>query len=459
MEPPPGLVAFDSLRAEAEPWLPACFVPPQHFELMAGSRSVVVFGGTGAGKTALYRALLNRCQDADGRPVRLVAHWHPTPPETNGPADSTSVREQVGYVFDACAMALLHHWSQHPVGFFAAPQWAQDTLLWFVHGYGRGNLRVRLGRLLEDSKPESIALLESLLEKSPPQILDPHTAPAQVAARLTEALARIGLSGIWVMTDGLEMWAEAEAKRLPETLAAFLSTLPLFERAQFAYKLLLPARLEPALLQAAALVRHRVDGYRLEWDTPTLQRLVERRLALACGRESFTLNDLCEDPALLKWLERAGGTSPREWLDQTRPLVAHYLTHRLDHPIDSETWKMLRRQYPPRVYLDVATRQVTVGGRQIEPSALPAKGYDILAYLYQRSGQIVSKDELYFRAYRGLERVPRSRADEAYEFPKDYEGVMDTNLWRLRQAIEPDPADPVLLQTLRGQGVRLESRW
>jgi DNA-binding winged helix-turn-helix (wHTH) protein len=457
---PLGLTAFDSLRAEDEPWLDACFVPPQHFELMAGSRSVAVFGGTGSGKTALYRALLDRCHGPDGRPVRLVANWHPTPPEADVPADSTSVREQIGCVFDACAMALLHHWARYPEDFSTAARWVQDTLTWFVHCYGQGDLRVRLGPLLEESGPEGAALLEDLLETLPPQVFGPHVGPERVVAKLTEALARMGLGGVWVMADGLEAWTEAEPERLRDILTAFLSTLPLFERARFAYKLLFPSQLEPALLRAAAVARHRVDGYRLEWDTPALRQLVERRLAFAFGRDAFTLSDLCEaSKELLDWLERAGGTSPREWLDQTRPIVAYYLTHRLTCPVDTEAWKTLRRQHPPRVYLDEASRQVIVGGRLVSLEELPSKAYDILAYLYQRSGQVISKSELYFRAYQGLERLPRSWDDKHYESPKVYEGLMDTNLWRLRQAIEPDPSDPVLLVTVRGHGVRLESRW
>ena len=366
-----GLVAFDSLRAEDEPWLDACFVPPHHFELMAGSRSVVVFGTTGSGRTALYRALLSRCYDPSGRPIRLVADWHPAPPAEEMAADFSSVRGQMGSVFDACAVALLRHLASHPAAFHQAPRWVQDTLAWFIRSHAQGDLRARLGPLLEESDPEGTALLESLLETLPPQVLGPYVAPERVAAKLTEALGRMGIKGIWVMADVPEAWVEAEPERLRDALLAFLSTLPLFERAGFAYKLLLPSRLEPTLVHATALVRHRVDGYRLEWDTPTLRRLVERRLAFALGHDRFTLEDLCEDPGLITWLERAGGTSPREWLDQIRPLVAHYLEHGLTRPIDAETWRRLRRRHPPRIYLDEAKREVIVGGRRIPSHALP----------------------------------------------------------------------------------------
>ncbi|HSO26902.1 MAG TPA: winged helix-turn-helix domain-containing protein, partial [Anaerolineales bacterium] len=90
---------------------------------------------------------------------------------------------------------------------------------------------------------------------------------------------------------------------------------------------------------------------------------------------------------------------------------------------------------------------------------IPPKAYDILYYLYERSGSVISKDELYYRAYLGLERLPRSSAERDYAAPKDYLGLIDTNLYRIRQAIEPDPSFPVLLQTVRGHGVRLVSRW
>ncbi len=458
LETPLGLAPFESLQAEHEPWLEACFVPPRYFELMAGVRSVLVFGAEGSGKTALYRALVKRCYGPHGRPVRLLVTWRPALPGQDVPAGALSVREQVRAIFDASAMALLNHCAHYPDDFAAAPRWVKSIFVWFIHSYIQGDLRARLSPLLEAS--ENPQVLREILETAPPEVFSPHSAPEQVAARLTEALARIGLQGVWVVSDGLMAWDETELAHLSSLIKAFLSTLPLFEQAQFTYKLLLPSRLESMLLHATALVRQRVDGYHLEWDVPGLQQIVERRLALAFGRHPFTLGDLYEAPAeLLRWLERAGGASPRAWLAQVRPLVAHYTNHALDHPVDVPTWRKLRRHHPPRLYLDEKSRQVIVGGRPLSPEELPSRGYEVLAYLYRHGGRVVSKGELYFCAYRGLERVPTSPAEKAYESPKDYEGLIDTLLWRLRQAIEPEPSDPVLLVTVRGQGIRLESCW
>jgi DNA-binding response OmpR family regulator len=185
-------------------------------------------------------------------------------------------------------------------------------------------------------------------------------------------------------------------------------------------------------------------------------------LELATGESNFELSDLYVEPAeLVTWLERAGGESPREWLDQLRPLVSHYISESGSAPVSSETWKMIRSQSynVPRIYVNEASHQVAVGGRQIPVETLPAKAYEMLVYLYRHGNEIVSKATLYYQAYLGMAHTPRTAADPGYEAPTSYDGLIDTNLWRLRQVIEPDPSNPVLLETVRGHGVRLVSRW
>jgi DNA-binding winged helix-turn-helix (wHTH) protein len=456
----PGLIAFDTLRAEDEPWLETCYVEPENLALLAGSRSVAIFAGRGIGKTALYQALFRRCY-AEGKPLRLVVDWQLlplSPVETSG---ATAVRMQASHIFDACALALSRYLLGHPnlLVVKSAPSWVHQTIAWFLQTQGHGDLIARLGPLVESAPGETMGFLSDLLTTPAPPILASHAGPEQIAARLVEALLRIHLDGVWVLVDGAEAWLEAEPEQMQATLSAFLATLPLFERSQFVYKLLLPLQLESLLIHSAALVRHRADGYRLEWTASLLQRMVERRLSMAVAKD-FMLTDLCEDSSSLqKWLVRAGGRSPREWLDQVRPLVSHYLANHLNKPIDNMTWRRLRRQHSPRFYLNEASRLISVGGRIVSIEELPAKGYDLLCYLFQHNGRVIAKDELFFRAYRGLAEIPPPWDEKDYEPPKAYEGLLDTVIYRLRQAIEPDPSDPVLLRTVRGHGIRLESRW
>ena len=454
----PGLAAFGSLRAEDEPWLNACFVPPPEFERVTTQRSVIVFGAPGSGKTALYKELQAHSRRADGRPLRLLVNWRPVPLPPEAQPNLAWVKRQTTQILDACAAALAHHLARYPDNYAGAPEWAQTRLIWFIRRFIRGDPALRFGPLAEGPSTGA-ALIRRILTAPVRDVLYEDATPGQVVAELVGGLRALGLDSVWVMSDGLEGWAEADPDRLTRGLRAFLSTLSLFEHSGLVYKLCVPSRLEPALSHAGGLARRRVDSVHIRWDAQTLRRLVERRLAFATGQETFDLERLCDAPGFLEWLEKVGGASPREWLDQVAPLVTHYLRQDLPRPIDGDTWKRLRHQHPPRLYLDDAGRKVIVGGREIGLESVPAKAYEMLRYLYQRGGQVVTKAELYFLVYRGLDKVPRSSDDEHYEARKDYEGLVDTNLWRLRKAIEPDPSDPVLLVTKRGHGVVLQVRW
>ncbi|GAB4534970.1 MAG: hypothetical protein Kow0063_18650 [Anaerolineae bacterium] len=454
-----GLTAFDSLRAEDEPWLDECFVLPPGMDQITGDGSSLIFGVPGSGKTALYQHLLRCSLGPDGRPRRLIVPWRPSPGDQRDSGGLAAERVQMAEILDTCVTALLTHLTRYPDSLQAMPPLARETLAWFAQGRYRGETTASFPRLVGGTTIDE-TLLRSLLETPAPDVLYPDASPEQMAAELIEAIVPLGLEGIWVMADGLEAWAELAYEELVAGLKAFLSTLPLFERPHFSYKLFIPADLEPALAGVSAVIRRRVAAHYLRWDVPSLRCLVEQRLALATGQNDLTLEKLCSSPKLIPWLEKVGPDSPREWLDQLQPLVKHYLSHHLREPVDEKTWYKLRKEHPPRIYVDEAGKRVLVGARQISLEDVPPRAYDILRYLYQQpGGRVVSKAELYFLAYLGLDHLPRTPGDEGYEARKEYEGVIDTNLWRLRQAIEPDPSVPVLLVTVRGHGVQLKARW
>lgn len=454
---PPGPTAFRFLRAEDEPWLSACFVPPAEFSRMAEPRSCVIFGEPGSGKTAICRELQARNIGPNGRPLRLMARWQPPPLPPDTRPDLAWVRRLVGEILDACASALVHHLYRFPESYTIAPDWAQSRIIWFIHRYTLGHPAIRWKPLADDLAPGA-PLIRQILTGPVPIVLHDDASPEMAMTELLSAVRALGLEGIWVMTDGLEGWADLASERLTESLKPFLSTLSLFGQASPVYKLFLPDEMEPAISRAGGLVRRRIEGAWIRWDFSALKSLVERRLAFAFGQETFPLEQLCDAPGLPGWLEKVGGTSPREWLDQVASLVDYYAMHSRGKPIGEDTWKRLRREHPPRFYLDEERRQVRIGGHRVNLENLPAKAYEMLCYLYRHSGRVVTKAELYFRAYLGKDRIPR-QGDDDYEWPTRYAGLIDTNLWRLRQAIEPDPDEPVLLITRRGHGVILQVRW
>jgi pSer/pThr/pTyr-binding forkhead associated (FHA) protein len=93
----------------------------------------------------------------------------------------------------------------------------------------------------------------------------------------------------------------------------------------------------------------------------------------------------------------------------------------------------------PALEVDVAAGIVRVDRRVI---ALSPKEFALLAYLYENRGRVCSKDDI-----------------AGAVWPEYHDGVYDyqiENLMRrLRARLEPDPADPHLLVTVRGRGYKL----
>jgi len=91
------------------------------------------------------------------------------------------------------------------------------------------------------------------------------------------------------------------------------------------------------------------------------------------------------------------------------------------------------------VRMDVERHLVTVSGR---PVPLPLKEFDLLELLLRNVGRVLTRSQL-------IDRV----------WGSDYVGdtkTLDVHVKRLRAKIEPDPAAPAHLLTVRGLGYKLE---
>ena len=92
------------------------------------------------------------------------------------------------------------------------------------------------------------------------------------------------------------------------------------------------------------------------------------------------------------------------------------------------------------IKLDVGKHQVTVNGQII---SLPLKEFELLEFLMRNAGRVLTRSQLIDRVWGG-----------------DYYGdtkTLDVHIKRLRAKIEADPANPVLIQTIRGLGYKLEN--
>ena len=93
------------------------------------------------------------------------------------------------------------------------------------------------------------------------------------------------------------------------------------------------------------------------------------------------------------------------------------------------------------VELDPSSRQVRLHG---EPLSLTATEFRLLEFLMNRPGVVFSREQLLNAAW-GQDRAITDRAVDVY-------------VLRLRQKVEPDPASPILIHSVRGFGYTFEPR-
>jgi two-component system, OmpR family, response regulator RegX3 len=105
---------------------------------------------------------------------------------------------------------------------------------------------------------------------------------------------------------------------------------------------------------------------------------------------------------------------------------------------DSELLPQVLAAGPVR--MDVERHVVTVDGIEIP---LPLKEFDLLEYLLRNVGRVLTRGQLIDRVW-GADYVGDTK-------------TLDVHVKRLRSKIEPDPASPRHLVTVRGLGYKFES--
>jgi two-component system response regulator RegX3 len=91
------------------------------------------------------------------------------------------------------------------------------------------------------------------------------------------------------------------------------------------------------------------------------------------------------------------------------------------------------------VRMDVERHVVSVDGRQV---AMPLKEFDLLELLLRNAGRVLTRGQLIDRVW-GADYVGDTK-------------TLDVHVKRLRAKIEPDPAHPKYLVTVRGLGYKFE---
>lgn len=118
--------------------------------------------------------------------------------------------------------------------------------------------------------------------------------------------------------------------------------------------------------------------------------------------------------------------------------------YRFYDPAATVTAPSLMAVAEPGLRIDVATRQVYVDGHPLDPP-LSLKQFDLLWFLFQNRGRVVSKDEIAQAVW------PEAQGDV-------YDANIDRMVSRVRSRIEPESGDePRFIHTMRGYGYKLEA--
>jgi two-component system response regulator RegX3 len=93
------------------------------------------------------------------------------------------------------------------------------------------------------------------------------------------------------------------------------------------------------------------------------------------------------------------------------------------------------------IKLDAERHLVTFAGTTV---AMPLKEFELLEYLMRHAGRVLTREQL-------IDRI----------WGSDYVGdtkTLDVHIKRLRSKFEADPANPELIQTVRGLGYKMEDK-
>jgi DNA-binding response OmpR family regulator len=132
------------------------------------------------------------------------------------------------------------------------------------------------------------------------------------------------------------------------------------------------------------------------------------------------------------------------WLEDGSEIQFASTRYRFMDPSATITAPSLDAVREQGLRVDPATRQVYVDGVQLDPP-LSVKQFDLLWYLYQNRGRVVSKDEIALAVW------PEVRGEI-------YDANIDRMVSRVRSRIEPEPgAEPRFIVTVRGYGYQLRA--
>jgi len=436
---------FKTLKAENEPWLGDVFLPLPAFERLKERHSIILYGETGSGKTAM-RLALKREQKENV----FTALWLPEPILENPAAGTALAQQAMKQAVRACLEGLILEGSL-PERLGEPSSHIASALQWLLKNYLPFDPAFYLQSQADHLSGSETQWFLNLLEQPFPAVITEQASLKDQIRLLLMILRAAKYERLWLSIDGLERWTLRQTGEQVALLEAVLSTLVFFDLPNVAFKFFLPASFKSILHKTSGVERHRAEEVQLIWSAEDLKAMLEKRATYALSsRKKVTLDALCDGGEFLKWLGEYGGASPRAWLEFIAPLITEY--QQQGKRLTAAQTREFIRQHPAPLQLDRERREIWLGRKCVPIGSAPE--FQVLEYLALRPGKIGSLEELYYYAYKELETVP-DKGEPAWTSKETWRAAMDTLLWRLRQKIEPNPKEPIYLITHHGKGLEL----
>jgi hypothetical protein len=467
--------------------LPEFFIDTGYYDVLWGDprnpQTVILFAPRGGGKTAHRVMVQSQCcplrPQADVLAVphtnfgRILAGYHGDPAQIRA-------EDHIREILRQGLRGLLDALCNDPDLAISLPAPLRSRLAWFCRelaphlvspleilerlqavdpdfqpDWSAFQIGVRSGRLKQLAAGSS--LLDEPIGKFIADLIDGEPEPLEQGAPLVDRFAAFvkmaqscGLAAVYVLVDQLDEVPEtaSNTEAMVDLLEPLLAHLHLMEMPGVAFKLCLPQTLRDRLLARPTIRQDRLLIQEMSWSDDLLEEMLQRRILAYSAGKYRSLGQICSSPLDEKIdheIVRYADGSPRRLFRLGELLFHAHLgaSTEVSVLLCQEDWDnalaTYRGEYVPLFRLDEHIRQVYVGARRVELSAME---YDFLYCLYEGRG------------YRGKEELAQIVWGDVRGVKSDQ--AISRLVRRIREKIEVDAGAPVYLVTERGRGFRLE---
>lgn len=241
---------------------------------------------------------------------------------------------------------------------------------------------------LIDDYPEYQAILQNFQSIQPRELFSATATATQKLSILCDCVQKLGLQGVTIWLD-----VSQELKQIPLPFLALLEnlfdSLYLMRRKTLHIKCLALPSVCRYLQQLRGVQTLSVATLNLSWRREELQRLLDRRLAIASGQQIQTLAQLVEPDKFIDLvINSADVNNPVEWLTLMR-MIAEIVNQQPSPPLSEQAWLSIQRTYyTERVKIRLDEQGGFWRGSQLLSELTPKKRaiYPLVRYLYENPG-------------------------------------------------------------------------